>query len=95
LSARDKYIVTRDKVNDKYFFDCRIWPKCVDDRHRGGINDDLDRDRDDGVDLLCCEPLLRLKEVYYSRTHYGTHIYTCTYKYYGMKNYRSGIANRT
>lgn len=25
------------------------WPKCVDDRHRGGINDDLDRDRD-GVD---------------------------------------------
>lgn len=23
------------------------WPKCVDDRHRGGINDDLDRD---GVD---------------------------------------------
>lgn len=67
------------------FFDCRVWPKCVDDRHRGRINDDLDRDRDDGVDLLCCGPLLRLKEVYYSRTQYDTHIYTCTYKYYGMK----------
>lgn len=39
----------------------------------------------DGVDLLRCKPLLRLKEVYYSRTRYGTHIYTCTYKYYGMK----------
>ncbi|KAL0099410.1 hypothetical protein PUN28_020149 [Cardiocondyla obscurior] len=35
------------------------WPKCVDDRHRSRINDDLDRDQDGGVDLLHKKKILK------------------------------------